>query len=80
MVKNYRNYGNTSKNPKRPYEKERLDAEMQLIGKYGLKNKREVWRLQMTLAHLRKAARELLTLDEKDPRRLFEGAALMKRM
>jgi small subunit ribosomal protein S9e len=34
----------------------------------------------MTLAHLRKAARELLTLDEKDPRRLFEGAALMKRM
>ena len=34
----------------------------------------------MTLAHLRKAARELLTLDEKDPRRLFEGSALMKRM
>jgi len=34
----------------------------------------------MTLAYLRKAARELLTLDEKDPRRLFEGSALMKRM
>jgi small subunit ribosomal protein S9e len=34
----------------------------------------------MSLAHLRKAARELLTLDEKDPRRIFEGSALMKRM
>ena len=34
----------------------------------------------MTLAHLRKAARELLTLDEKDTRRIFEGQALMKRM
>ena len=34
----------------------------------------------MTLAHLRKAARELLTLDEKDPRTIFEGSALMKRM
>ena len=34
----------------------------------------------MTLAHLRKAARELLTLDEKDSRRIFEGSALMKRM
>ena len=34
----------------------------------------------MKLAHLRKAARELLTLDEKDPRRIFEGSALMKRM
>jgi len=66
--------------PRRPYEKERLDQEMQVIGKYGLKNKLEVWRVQMTLAHLRKAARELLTLDERDPRRIFEGSALMKRM
>ena len=32
------------------------------------------------LARLRKAARELLTLDAKDPRRLFEGQALMRRM
>jgi len=32
------------------------------------------------LAKIRKAARELLTLDEKDPRRLFEGSALMRRM
>jgi small subunit ribosomal protein S9e len=32
------------------------------------------------LARLRKAARELLTLDLKDPRRLFEGEALMRRM
>ena len=45
-----------------------------------MKNKREVWRVQITLAKLRKAARELLTLDENDPRRLFEGSALMKRM
>lgn len=32
------------------------------------------------LANFRKAARELLTLEEKDPRRLFEGAALLNRM
>jgi small subunit ribosomal protein S9e len=53
---------------------------MVIIGKYGLKNKREVWRIQLTLARIRKAARDLLTLDEKDPRRQFEGTALMRRM
>jgi small subunit ribosomal protein S9e len=70
----------TSKTPRRPYEKERLDNELCLVGKFGLRNKREVWRVQLTLAKIRKAARELLTLEEKDPRRLFEGAALLRRM
>ena len=59
--------------PRRPFEKERLDHELKLIGEYGLRNKREVWRVKYTLAKIRKAARELLTLEEKDPRRLFEG-------
>ena len=80
MVKNYRNYSKTMKNPKRPYEKERIDNELSLIGTYGLKNKREIWRVQYTLARIRKAARNLLTLPEDDPKRNFEGGALIKRM
>ena len=35
--------------------------------------------MQFALAKVRKAARELLTLDEKDPRRVFEGPALLRR-
>lgn len=80
MVKSYRNFSSTFRKPRRPFEKDRLDQELKLIGEYGLKNKREVWRVQYTLAKIRKAARELLTLEEKDPRRLFEGAALLRRM
>merc|ERR1712183_947593 len=80
MPKKYTNYKKTSNTPRRPFEKEKLINELRLIGSYGLKNKREVWRLQLTLPKLRKAARVLLTLPEKDPRRLFEGEALIRRM
>jgi small subunit ribosomal protein S9e len=72
--------GKTFKKPRRPFEKERLDAEMKTVGEYGLRNKRELWRVQMALSKIRQAARTLLTLDDKDPRRLFEGEALLRRM
>ena len=74
----FRNHGKTSRTPRRPFEKQRLDIEMKLIGEFGLKNKREVWRTQLALARIRKAARVLLTLDEKDPKRMFEGSALLR--
>jgi hypothetical protein len=88
---------------------------MKLLGEYGLRCKREIWRAQvrgapgagrccgcglppppptsrlaappslprpaaqLALAKTRAAARRLLTLDEKDPTRLFEGDALLRR-
>ena len=70
----------TYQTPRRPFEKARLDQELKLIGQYGLRNKREVWRVKYTLAKIRAAARELLTLEEKHPRRLFEGNALLRRL
>merc|ERR1712241_873019 len=76
----YRNYGKTFKKPRRPFEKERLDAELKIVGEYGLRNKHELWRIQMVLSKLRKTARELLTLAEDDPKRIFDANALMKRM
>merc|ERR1712001_344955 len=66
--------------PKRPYEKERLDTELKLIGEFGLKNKKEVWRVKLLLAKGSKSARLLLTLEDKDPKRLFEGNALLRRL
>uniref|UniRef100_A0A8D2G1F0 Small ribosomal subunit protein uS4 n=1 Tax=Theropithecus gelada TaxID=9565 RepID=A0A8D2G1F0_THEGE len=58
--------------PQRPFEKSHLDQKLKLIGEYGLQNKCEVWRVKFTLVKIHKAAREPLTLDEKDPRLLFE--------
>merc|ERR1711988_1395845 len=75
-----RNFSKTSNPPRRPFEKERLDTELKLIGTYGLKNKREIWRVRLALAKIRSTARTLLTKDENDPSRIFEGQALMRRM
>ena len=80
MVKSYRNHSSTSKSPKHMFEKERIDSEVRLCGEYGLKNKTEIWRTQLTLSKMRKRARDLLTLEETDERRIFEGQALMKRV
>lgn len=80
MPRKYTNYSKTSKTPRKPFDKDRLLNELKIVGAYGLRNKREVWRVQLTLAKLRKAARELLTLDQNDPRRAFEGDALIRRI
>merc|ERR1711970_282951 len=75
-----RNFSKTSKRPRRSYDKERLDAELKLIGTYGLKNKREIWRVGLVLSKVRAVARQLPTLEERDPQRVFQGQALMRRM
>jgi len=80
MGKTYRVYSKTWATPRRCFEKERLDRELKLVGEYGLRNKREVYRVSFTLSKIRSVARHLLTLPEKDPKRLFEGGALLRRL
>jgi small subunit ribosomal protein S9e len=65
---------------RRPYEKERLDQELKLCGEYGLRCKTEIWRVQLMLSKIRKSARTLLTLDPRDPKRLFETVPLIRRL
>merc|ERR1712079_11283 len=74
------NHSKVFTTPRRPFEKARLDQELKLIGEYGLRCKKEVWRVKLTLAKIRKASRDLLTLEERDPRRLFEGNALLRHL
>ena len=80
MPKKYTNYRGTSKAPKKPFDSARLINELKIVGQYGLRCKREMWRVQLTLAKLRKAARTLLTLEDRDPKRIFEGDALIRRI
>lgn len=45
--------------PKHPWEAGRMAEESKLLSKYGLKNKRELWKAQSVLRRLRGQARDL---------------------
>jgi len=45
--------------PKHPWEATRMEEERKLLQKYGLKNKRELWKAQSNLRGFRRQARDL---------------------
>ncbi len=63
--------------PKRPFDSERFEQELQLIGSYGLRNKRELWRHKTELSRYRRTARNLLAIPENE-RRLQESDLVNK--
>ena len=48
--------------PKHPWIKERLERERELLGRYGLRNKKELWKAETLARRLRHRARALLGL------------------
>jgi small subunit ribosomal protein S4 len=52
--------------PNHPWKEERIKAENELVKKYGLKNKREIWKAETALRKYRGQARELLAKVESD--------------
>ncbi|MCJ7650878.1 MAG: 30S ribosomal protein S4 [Candidatus Lokiarchaeota archaeon] len=53
------------KKPKHPFQKERMLEELEFIGKYGLRNKREFWKMRTVLGNWRKIARESRSLPHE---------------
>ncbi len=65
--------------PSHPWEKARIEREAELIQKYGLKNKREIWRAETFLRRIREQARNLrATEGQKQSER--EKELLLKRL
>ncbi|MHA1238750.1 MAG: 30S ribosomal protein S4 [Candidatus Odinarchaeia archaeon] len=52
--------------PGHPWQKERLETELIYMGRYGLRNKRELWKHRTQLGKLRKQARSLLALTPEE--------------
>lgn len=56
---------NAFRKPRRPWSADQLMKELQIVGTYGLRNKRELWKAQTELSRIRKQARALLALPHE---------------
>lgn len=63
--------------PKMPYNTEALANELKLLGAYGLRNKRELWRVRTLLSTIRRRARSQLSLSIAE-REVSEKALINK--
>ena len=54
--------------PRFPWQIDTLEAELKLLGEYGLRNKREIWRHKTLLSKYRSIGRSLLgkSIDERE--------------
>lgn len=50
------------KKPKHPYQKDRILEELEFVGRYGLRNKKEFWKMRSILGDWRELARYSRTL------------------
>lgn len=63
--------GNRYSRPKKPYEKTRIEEENVLVKKYGLKNKKEIWKALAKINYYRGRAKELAKKDVAEQEVLF---------
>ncbi len=50
--------------PRHPFNKTRIEEEMEYLGNFGLRNKKEIWKPQTILRNFRERARTSLALPE----------------
>jgi small subunit ribosomal protein S4 len=57
--------------PLRPWDKQRLEEEKKLLKKFGLKNKKEIWRAEAIVRKFRRMAREIAATYDKEKERIL---------
>jgi len=68
MIKKKKKYNR----PRRLYDKRRIEEENELIKKYGLKNKREIWKADAEIERIRNQAKKLITASREEQEKLFK--------
>ncbi|MDD5193792.1 MAG: 30S ribosomal protein S4 [Candidatus Nanoarchaeia archaeon] len=58
--------------PGKPFDKARIDEEEELKNRYGLKNKREIWKAEAAIARIRSLAKQLITKSDHEKKDFVE--------
>lgn len=58
--------------PRRPFDKIRIGEENMLKEKYGLKNKREIWKADSSITRVRNRAKRLITKSDEEKKIFIE--------
>jgi len=58
------------KTPRHPWQKDRIENELNILGKYGLRNKKEIWKFKTKVDTFRKEAKGLLALTPEDAKKI----------
>ncbi len=62
----------TYSRPRKPFDKPRIEEENELREKYGLKNKREIWKADASIRRIRSLAKDLITKSEEEKQAFIE--------
>ncbi len=57
--------------PRKVFDSTRIEEENKLIQKYGLKNKKEIWKANSAIEKIRNQAKKLITAEEEEKEKLF---------
>jgi len=58
--------------PKKLYDRARMDEENVLVKRYGLKNKREIWKAKSAVSKLRRRAKSLIGKEGEEQKVFFD--------
>jgi len=67
MIRKHKRYSR----PRKKFDKPRIEEENKLAEKYGLKNKREIWKADARVDDIRKQAKKLITSSREEQEKLF---------
>ncbi|MEM4647935.1 MAG: 30S ribosomal protein S4 [Candidatus Pacearchaeota archaeon] len=67
-----RRFKNTYLSPKKRWDKARIEEEKQLMKEYGLKNKREIYKVYAIIKKIRKIAKKLVIASEEEKREFIK--------